>query len=49
MAQDLLDTHPYALSIDERGYYIVDYSLLGLEMLTYSEWERRELNYELVR
>jgi hypothetical protein len=37
MAQDLLETHPWAVSIDRSGFYMVDYDKLGLEMLTFGE------------
>lgn len=40
MAQDLVATHPEALSIDSFGFYHVDYDKLGLQMLTLEEWER---------
>lgn len=33
MAQDLLHSHPEAVSIDLDGYYRVDYALLGIQML----------------
>jgi len=39
MAQDLVDTHPEALSTDDLGYYRVDYGKLGLRMMTIQEWE----------
>lgn len=38
MAQDILETHPAAVAIDENGYYSVQYSQLGLRMITYEEW-----------
>ena len=38
MAQDLLDTHPGAISLDKWGFYQVDYSYLGLRMTTLHEW-----------
>jgi hypothetical protein len=39
MAQDLVKTHPQALSKDCFGYYLVDYAKLGLEMMTIEEWQ----------
>ena len=39
MAQDLLYTkHAHAVSVDEFGYYQVDYSVLGLQMVTHDEY-----------
>ena len=38
MAQDLLETHPEALTIDKYGYYHVDYLRLGIKLQTYEEW-----------
>jgi len=43
MAQDLLKTHPEAVLIGSNGYYLVDYALLGMKMLTYSEWQAQEI------
>ena len=40
MAQDLLETHPEAVSIDSFGYYHVDYTYLGLELKTLYEWQK---------
>lgn len=42
MAQDLLQTHPEALYMDANGFYLVDYSALGLEMLTWAEWQNQK-------
>ena len=39
MAQDLVHTHPEALSKDRYGYYRVDYSKLGLKLLTIEQWQ----------
>jgi len=39
MAQDLLNTHPEALSVDEFGFYQVNYTTLGLRMMTIEEWQ----------
>ena len=39
MAQDLIETHPEALSNDERGYYRVNYNMLGLRMVSLEDWE----------
>lgn len=41
MAQDLLATHPEAVSTDQFGYYTVDYAMLGLRMVHFSEWQVR--------
>ena len=38
MAQDLLGTHPEAVAIDDRGYYLVNYGMLGLRMITLDDW-----------
>jgi hypothetical protein len=46
MAQDLMETHPEALSIGTDGFYRVNYSLLGLEMLTLEEWESKSLQLQ---
>lgn len=43
IAQELLKTHPFALSTDELGFYKVNYSLLGLKMMTLEEWEEKSL------
>jgi hypothetical protein len=40
MAQDILETHPDAVHISPDGYYMVDYEMLGLRMMTIEEWER---------
>jgi hypothetical protein len=37
MAQDLVDTHPEALSVKD-GYYQVDYSVVGFPMITIKEY-----------
>lgn len=39
MAQDLLETHPDAVILDEKGYYRVHYDRLGLEMTTLDVWQ----------
>ena len=39
MAQDLIGTYPDALSVDSYGYFLVNYDVLGLTMLTYDEWQ----------
>jgi hypothetical protein len=39
MAQDLLETHPEAVTTGTDGYYRVDYSTLGLEMVTLEQWQ----------
>ncbi len=33
MAQDIIAIHPEAVYTDDRGYYLVDYSSLGVEMI----------------
>lgn len=38
MAQDILHTHSDAVSIDEDGFYRVDYSKLNARMYTLDEW-----------
>ncbi len=38
MAQDLLESHPEAVTKDKFGFYRVDYNVLGLEMMTWDEW-----------
>lgn len=38
MAQDLIDTHPEALSIDAWGFYHVNYTALGLRMITIEQY-----------
>ena len=48
MAQDLAKTHPEALSKDELGYYRVDYSKLGLHMMTIEEWTRQGADITVV-
>jgi hypothetical protein len=40
MAQDLVDSHPYALEKDARGYYLVRYDLLDLKMAYFSDWKK---------
>lgn len=37
MAQDLVESHPQAISTDEFGFYRVTYEMLGLEMITFNE------------
>lgn len=39
MAQDLVESHPEALSKDEFGFYRVDYTKLDLRMMTIEEWD----------
>lgn len=38
MAQDLVNSHPEALTIDNFGYYRVSYAVLGLKMMSLEEW-----------
>jgi hypothetical protein len=33
MAQDILESHPEAVSVDSQGYYLVHYDMLGITML----------------
>jgi hypothetical protein len=49
MAQDLIHIHPEALSKDELGFYRVDYSQLGLRMMTIEEWKASRINSTSVR
>ncbi len=42
MAQDVLKTRPDAVSTGEDGFYRVDYSRLGLRMVTKAEWDRSQ-------
>jgi hypothetical protein len=37
----LVETHPEALTKDRFGYYMVDYAMLGIEMMTLEEWEKQ--------
>jgi hypothetical protein len=48
MAQDLIHSHPYALLQDELGFYRVDYSKLGLRMMTIEEWEASQSTVQSV-
>ena len=41
MAQDILQTHRSAVSKNKAGYYLVDYSQLGVDMETYESWCQR--------
>lgn len=43
MAQDIINTHPAAVSTGRNGYYRVDYSQLGFSMTTYDKWETDNL------
>jgi hypothetical protein len=38
MAQDILQTNPRVVTLDNNGYYLVDYAALGTRMYTYQEW-----------
>jgi len=42
MAQDIIHSHPHALSLDKNGYYRVDYAQLGFKMETYQDWKLRK-------
>ena len=50
MAQDLLHTYPEAVLIGTDGYYRVDYTVLGLEMVELADWHipSREKSSHLV-
>lgn len=48
MAQDLIESHPEALEKDMFGYYRVDYTKLGLRMMTLSEWQQTKSILELI-
>jgi len=43
MAQDLETTHPQALRIGADGFYRVNYSKLGVRMMTLEQWNARYL------
>lgn len=43
MAQDLEATHPEALVTGENGFYRVNYSDLGVRMMTLEQWNARHL------
>jgi hypothetical protein len=43
MAQDLEKTHPDALVTDADGFYRVNYSKLGVRMMTLEQWNARNL------
>jgi hypothetical protein len=47
MAQDLVDSHPEALSKDANGFYRVDYSRLGLRMVTIEQWDEQQASIRL--
>jgi hypothetical protein len=42
MAQDLLDSYPEAVHVDQYGYYCVDYAVLGTQMYTLEEWRKQQ-------
>ena len=44
MAQDILKTHPEAVTKREDGFYAVYYNQLGLKMTTLEEWRKKGLN-----
>ncbi len=39
MAQDILRIHPEAVVVDRKGYYSVNYDVLGVRLQSYKEWE----------
>jgi hypothetical protein len=41
MAQDLLALRPDAVSLDESGYYRVNYDRLGFPLQTFEDYQRR--------
>ena len=41
MAQDLVGTRPDVLTHDEQGYYRVNYTQLGLKMVSLKEWNEQ--------
>ena len=43
MAQDLEVTHPQALVTGADGFYRVNYSGLGVQMMTLEQWNARHL------
>jgi hypothetical protein len=43
MAQDLEATHPGALVTGADGFYRVNYSSLGVRMMTLEQWNARQL------
>ena len=45
MAQEVLAVLPQAVGIDEDGYYNVNYDLLDLPMMTYTQWLARNKPY----
>lgn len=44
MAQDLLHTHQEAILEDGNGFYLVNYEMLGLQMLTLEDWDTKQSN-----
>ncbi len=42
IAQEVLKLYPETVSKGPGGYYRVDYDMLGLEMITLAEWNRRK-------
>ncbi len=43
MAQDLETSHPEALVTGTDGYYRVNYTALGVQMMTLEQWNARKL------
>ncbi len=41
MAQDILKDYPETVSVGHHGYYLVDYEMPGLEMVTYKVWRQQ--------
>ncbi|MEE4238648.1 MAG: tail fiber domain-containing protein [Anderseniella sp.] len=40
MAQEVLEVKPEAVTIDENGFYAVDYDALGLKLISLDRWQR---------
>jgi hypothetical protein len=45
MAQEVRDVVPAAVAAGADGFLRVDYHMLGLEMLSYQDWQEREAGY----
>jgi Chaperone of endosialidase len=43
IAQEVMRTHPEAISTDVFGFYRVDYHVIGLEMMTLEAWNSRQV------
>jgi hypothetical protein len=50
MAQDIMGSHPEAVSTDQNGFYRVNYAALGTQMYTLEQWESKHAeNLQLTR